>query len=129
MQKILILSYYFPPCNLTASERVQSYALFLNEMGYHPVIVTRNWDIPIVRPQNEHIKTGDQIIHESNKDYDVYYLPFKPNLQGKLFQKYFGTRLYFLYLVVAFVYGILENFTSLFTTYLPFYRFAKKIIE
>lgn len=129
MKKILILSYYFPPCNLTAAERVHSYALYLKEMGYHPVIVTRNWDIPVIQAQDEHRATGEKIKHEKNTDYEVYYLPFKPNLQGKLFVKYFGTQFYFLYLITAFVYGILENFTSYFTTYRSFYSFSEKLIK
>ena len=35
MKKILIISYFFPPCNLTASQRVSSWAKYLNKSGYY----------------------------------------------------------------------------------------------
>lgn len=129
LKKILILSYYFPPCNLTASERVQAYALYLNEFGYYPVIVTRNWDIPIKHARDEHKKTGHEILVEKRDNYEVHYLPFKPNLKSKLFAKLTGTRWYFLYLMIAFIYNVGENFSSRFTPFLPLLNYCKKLLK
>ena len=129
LKKILILSYYFPPCNLTASERVQAYALYLNEFGYYPVIVTRTWDIPINHARDEHKKSGRQILVEKRDNYEVHYLPFKPNLKNKLFDKFTGTPLYFLYLIVAFIFNVGENFSSRFTPFLPLLNHCKKLLK
>ena len=128
LKKVIILSDYFPPCNLTPAERIFSFACYLNEFGYYPIVVTRNWDIPILHSRDEHKRTGDRIIHEKKQNYEVYYLPFKPTLKNKLFEKFFGTKFYFLYLWIAFIYAIGENFSSLFTPYLPLYRLCKKLL-
>jgi glycosyltransferase involved in cell wall biosynthesis len=129
LKKIIILSYYFPPCNLTPSERIQSFAVYFHEMGYYPVIVTRNWDIPIRNSRDEHKKSGDRVIHEKNEQYEVYYLPSRPTLKSRLFEKYHGTRFYFLYLLASFLYGIGENFSSGFTSLQPLYRQCRKLLS
>ncbi|MFM7666825.1 MAG: glycosyl transferase family 1, partial [Bacteroidota bacterium] len=43
MKKVLIISYFFPPCNLTASNRIAGWKKHLPEFGIYPIIVTRNW--------------------------------------------------------------------------------------
>ncbi|MEO7047379.1 MAG: hypothetical protein ABI091_18900, partial [Ferruginibacter sp.] len=106
MKKILVLSYYFAPCNLTPAERVYSFAKYFNAMGYYPIIVTRNWDISINHARDEYEPTGNKIIHEKKDGYEVYYLPFRPGLKGRLFKKYYGTKYYFIYLFITFIYGI-----------------------
>ena len=129
MKKILILSYYFPPCNLTAAERVHSYALYLNEFGYYPIIVTRNWDIPIRQAKDEHKKTGSEILVDKHATYEVHYLPFKPNLKNRSFDKFTGTRWYFVYLIIAFLYNIGENISSRFTPFLPLLSHCKSLLK
>ncbi|MEO7049095.1 MAG: glycosyltransferase [Ferruginibacter sp.] len=129
MKKILVLSYYFAPCNLTPAERVYSFAKYFNDMGYYPVIVTRNWDIPINHARDEYKPTGNKIIHEKKDDFEVYYLPFRPGLKGRLFKKYYGTKYYFIYLFITFIYGIGENFSSAFTPFRSFYRHCNKLLS
>ncbi|MEO8766191.1 MAG: hypothetical protein ABI416_17950 [Ginsengibacter sp.] len=129
LKKVIILAYYFPPCNLTPAERIFSFATYLNEFGYYPIVVTRNWDIPILHSRDEHKKTGDRTIHEKKENYEVYYVPFKPTLKNILFEKFYGTKFYFLYLWTAFIYTFGENFSSLFTPYLPLYRQCKKLLQ
>ncbi len=129
MKKIIILSYFFPPSNLTPSERVHSFAVHLNELGYYPIVVTRNWDIPIRHSRDEHKKSGTKIVHEKHEHYEVYYLPFKPDLKNRLFEKLYGKKFYFLYLLTSFVYGVGENFSSAFTPFRPLYRFCKKLFS
>ena len=98
-------------------------------MGYYPIVVTRNWDISISHSRDEHKKTGNKIIHEINDGYEVYYLPFEPTLKNRLFEKFYGTRFYFLYLYTSFVYNIGENFSSYFTPLLPLYRHCKWLLS
>ena len=47
MKKILIISYFFPPCNLTPSQRTISWARLLHKHGYYPIVITRRWDTKI----------------------------------------------------------------------------------
>lgn len=129
LKKILILSYYYPPCNLTPSERVQAMSVYLNKFGYYPVIVTRNWDIPFKYAVDEHKRSGEKVKHEKYDTHEVYYIPFRPNLKDKLFEKFCGTKWYFLYLIIAFFYNVLENVSSRFTPYLPLYKAAKEILR
>lgn len=88
MQKILILSYFFPPCNLTPSQRVFSWAKFLNNYGYYPVFITRRWDYKIFSPKDISIQTPDEIIHETYPEYEVFYLPYSPSIKDRIFAKY-----------------------------------------
>lgn len=48
-------------------------------------MVTRHWNKPIKEPVDLHFADGDQIKKEENKDYTVYYIPYKQNLRDKLF--------------------------------------------
>lgn len=43
MKKILIASYYFPPCSMISAQRAKSFADNFHKFGLHPVIVTRHW--------------------------------------------------------------------------------------
>tara|TARA_B100001287_G_scaffold72444_1_gene60071 strand:- start:3173 stop:4459 length:1287 start_codon:yes stop_codon:yes gene_type:complete len=74
MKKILIISYFFPPSNITGGYRVFSWAKYLNNFGVYPIIVTRRWD--------ENSEKG--IIYKKFEGYEVYYLPYKENLRDKI---------------------------------------------
>ncbi|MDD2636379.1 MAG: hypothetical protein PHW82_12885 [Bacteroidales bacterium] len=87
MQKILIIAYFFPPCNLTASRRVESFAKYLHCFGIYPIIVTRKWEKEIKSPSDILQRTSSQIEVIQNDNYEVHYLPYKPCLRDKLFQK------------------------------------------
>lgn len=128
LKKVLILTYYFPPCNLTPAERVFSFASYLEEYGYYPIVITRNWDIAINDFSDEYKKTGDHVIHKINSNFEVYYVPFKPTFKDNLFAKLYGTRIYFIYLITAFIYSFGENFSSAFTSYFPLYKLCKKVL-
>src|SRR5688500_10355854 len=43
VKKILIVSYYFPPCNIVSAQRAHSFAENFRRHGLHPIIVTRHW--------------------------------------------------------------------------------------
>jgi len=87
MKKVLIISYFFPPCNLTASQRIKGWANYLSNYGYYPTIVTRNWDHPINSPEDVLISSGDKLIHEKNEQFEVYYLPYKASNRDLIFSK------------------------------------------
>ncbi len=88
LKKILIISYFFPPCSLTASARVQSWAKWLYKFGYYPVIISRKWEKELKTLKDVSIPSSDGVLHEKHKNYEVYYLPYKGNLRDKIYQKY-----------------------------------------
>ncbi|MEZ5003142.1 MAG: hypothetical protein R2730_08885 [Chitinophagales bacterium] len=85
MEKVLIIGYFYPPCNLTPSQRMHSWAKYLHEFGYHPVIVTRKWEKKVETLKDASFPTsrGDKVIHEQN--YEVHYVPYNSNLRDKIF--------------------------------------------
>jgi glycosyltransferase involved in cell wall biosynthesis len=85
MKKILILSYFYHPCSLTASNRVSGFAKHLNKFGIFPVIITRNWDLPINTPEDVLKSTGSSVKHEIFDSHEVYYLPYKSSLRDRIF--------------------------------------------
>lgn len=103
MKKLLIISYCFPPCNLTSSQRVLSWAKYLPEYGWHPIIVCRKWEKEIKVNSNQYVSTElKKVEHEINDGHEIYWLPYKANLRDRLLQnkKFFLIRklLSFLYL-------------------------------
>lgn len=85
MKRILLLTYYFPPCNLTASQRPYSWARYLNRFGYYPIVITRNWEVPIAEPRDAHRAAGLGVVHEICDGYEVYRVPFVPGWRDRLF--------------------------------------------
>ena len=85
MKKILILSYFFKPCSLTAANRVSGFAKHLNSVGIYPIIVTRNWDLPIKTAEDVLKSTGKSIKHEVFPSHEIYYLPYKSSLRDRVF--------------------------------------------
>ncbi len=129
MKKVLILSYYFSPANLTPSERVSSFAQGLKENGYEPIVVTRDWSHNVKKMGDAFLSSGSTIKEENNLGYKVYYVPYQSNLAQRMFKKFSGTKLYPLYLVMSFLYKIVENYTSFFTNLIPLYKQCEAILQ
>lgn len=92
--KILIISYFYPPCPLTAAQRVGSFVRYLPNFGFYPIVVTRNWDITDQTPTGLLGDCGQNEIHEQNEDHEVYYLPYHSSLRDRLFAKGKSARIY-----------------------------------
>ncbi len=88
MKKVLILSYFFPPCNLTAAQRSQSWANYLSTYGYRPIVITRRWDEKISHLSDVSKSTPNEVKHEVHKNYEVFYLPYHSNLRDKIYVKH-----------------------------------------
>ena len=84
LEKILIISYFYPPCNLTASQRVESWAKYLNKSGYYPIIITRKWEKQVKSFDDCHYSTSKEVLIEKNETYEVYYCPYSANLRDRL---------------------------------------------
>ena len=128
-KKVLIITYFFPPCNLTAGQRSLGWAKYLKEFGYEPVIIARNWEQIINGPEDMHHASGEKIITEENSDYTVHYLPFKGNLRDRLYSKYGKTRFTLMRKALSLFELIGHHF---FTSLIPFHnlhRFADRYIQ
>ncbi len=85
MKKIVLISYYYPPCNYVPSSRVKSFVDSLNNKNYSVTVFTRHW-------------TGDEstwldfisnsrkqeITVENENNNEIYYLPFKETEYPKI---------------------------------------------
>ena len=129
MEKVLILSYFFPPCNLTPSQRVISWAKYLNEFGYYPVIITRRWDYKINTPNDSSIKTPSDIIHEKYPEYEVYYLPYSPNLKDRIYSRYGEKKKVLLRKFLSFAELILQNISVRIIPFNNIYFFSLKYLK
>lgn len=129
LKKVLILSYFFPPCNLTAAQRSLGWAKYLNKFGYYPVFITRNWEHHINGPEDMHHHSGTEIIHEQYETHAVYYLPFKGNLRDRLYSRYGKNRMNYIRKALSFVELIGHHY---FTSLIPFsniYHFADQYLS
>lgn len=84
MKKVLIISYFFPPCNLTASHRVSSWANHLSKSGYYSIVVTRKWERHVQSFKDCHYPTSDGVAIEKHDHYEVHYTSYKANLRDRL---------------------------------------------
>lgn len=125
MRKILIISYFFPPSNLTASERVSGWAKNLSKFGYYPIVITRNWDVQGPLEKDRLRRSGSKVEIVRNDGYEVHYLPYKPSLRDHCLNK----DLYFLSKVLTFFELVVRNF---FISVIPFHNlcaYTKKMLE
>ncbi len=88
MEPVLILSYFYPPCNLTASQRTDAWVRYFPEFGLEPILITRNWDIPIKNQYDINLPTGEKERVEKLDIGEVHYLPFKGNLRDRIQAKH-----------------------------------------
>ena len=87
MKKVLIISYFFPPCNLTASNRIAGWEKHLPEFGFYPIIVTRNWIGSELTAEERLMDSGSELRVEKKYHSEVHYLPYLASLRDKLFRK------------------------------------------
>lgn len=130
MQKVLILSYFFPPCNLTASQRAYGWALYLKRFGYYPVIITRNWDYPINNSLDLVKSSGKEIKIEKFDSYEVHYLPYQANLRDRLLRK--TKKSWFIRLLgksLTFLELLTQNFITRILPYSSLYRYSNHILS
>jgi glycosyltransferase involved in cell wall biosynthesis len=84
MKKILIISYYFEPCSLTASQRTTFWARNLTSFGYYPIIITRNWNNNISKPEDVFQIEKNEYNFKKTETHDVFYLPYIQNLRDRI---------------------------------------------
>lgn len=129
MKKVLIISYFFPPCSLTASERVFSWAKWLNKFGYYPVIVTRKWENRLKALKDVSIPTTPGVEHVKKQEYEVYYLPYNGNLRDILYSKYGADKFKFIRHGLTFLELFFQYFYNKAIPYHNIYGFSRKLLK
>lgn len=129
-EPIIILSYFSPPCNLTPSERIFSWAKYLKNGNYYPIIITRNWDVPVKNSTTDmFLSSGNEVVVKKFDDYEVHYLPYRANWKDKLFLYTVGEPWYIFYLAAAFVFNLFKYvLLSINPTY-SFVAYTRQIIR
>jgi hypothetical protein len=129
LKKVLIISYFFPPCNLTASQRALSWAKYLHQFGYFPLIITRKWETHLSKLQDMSFGTSDGVLHEKNDDYEVYYLPYKPNFRDKIFISFGEKKWSVLRRALTFLELLFQPFFTAAIPYSNLFDFSKAIAK
>ncbi|NQY68707.1 MAG: hypothetical protein HRT72_13415 [Flavobacteriales bacterium] len=119
MHKVLIVSYFFPPSDITGGFRVYSWAKHLNTFGIFPVVVTRQW------------ATNSSLTIEHNKydNYEVYACPYHENLRDRIYSNSSLNRIRFLGKVLTGLEMVLQNFFIDVMPYKNLYYESLKILK
>lgn len=129
-KKVIVFSYFYSPCNLTPSERIQSFVEALSQHGYYPIIVTRNWDNSILNSTSDVFKSsGDKLRIEQFEQHEIHYLPYKSSIKDKLFLRFDGTKFYSIYLIAALIFSFWNLVNIKKSTYSNFYSYLKKLLD
>lgn len=86
MKKILLISYFYPPCTLTAAQRVGSLHQELHRLGFLVTAVSRKWEGPVHTFVDMHSPTSDGITEEFEEYGKVIRVPYLPNRRDRLLQ-------------------------------------------
>ena len=128
MKEVLIISYFYPPCTLTAAQRPAGWVKYLPQFGYKPILITRNWDVTLSKPEDQLRDAGDQLFIEKTEKHEVHYLPYKASLRDRLFNSK-KSILKKCSKIFTFINGIGENFSNQFIPFGDFYDYAEHLIQ
>jgi len=77
MEKILIISYFFPPSRFTAASRPFAWFKYLHLFGYYPIIVTVDWEA-YLEPEKVATKYPKVVVE---KEGEVHFVPLHPSIK------------------------------------------------
>ena len=128
MREVLIISYFYPPCTLTAAQRPAGWVKYLPQFGYKPIVITRNWDVTLSKPEDQLKDAGSQLCIEKSETHEVHYLPYNASLRDRLFN---CKNLLFKKCskIFTFMNSIGENFSNQFIPFGDFYDYAENLIQ
>lgn len=129
MKRVLILTYFFPPGNFAGSYRIQSWAKYLIEFGYYPVVVTRKWEETMNDYSDMSKQTSEGIEHHKFENFEVYYLPYKPNRRDRLLAKHGKEKYLFYRKVLTFIEIFFQNITNSVIPFRNLYSFSKHLLK
>ncbi|MCB9257619.1 MAG: hypothetical protein H6579_10845 [Chitinophagales bacterium] len=130
MQKVLIISYFFPPCNLTAANRIGSWQQYLPSQGFYPIILTRNWTGKELTEEDRLLSSGNTLRLVQNENSEIHYLPYKSSLRDRFFIKGKSNKLFAILSKVLTLYHLIfQNFSVKAIPYYNIYFHAKDLLK
>lgn len=130
MKKILIISYFSPPCNLTAANRVGSWMQHLPEHNIHPILITRNWTGEELTEESRLADSGNEIRIEKQKNSSTYYMPYRASLRDRFYIKGKHHKVFALLSKVLTLYQLVfQNFCLYSIPYSNVYHQARALLK
>ena len=124
MQKVLILSYYYPPSAFVGGERTEYWANHLSDYGIYPIILTRQWNDAQNNLLEKNEQTELKII--KNENHEVHYLPLESTLKNRISHKPHLSYLRKALVFSQFIFGRIHiNLSS----YKKFYNYSQDILK
>lgn len=106
------------------------WANYLSSFGYFPTIVTRNWDLPINSPEDALLSSGQELKHEKNEKYEVFYLPYKASKRDEIYSKNKENRnLQKISKLFTLNDLVFENYSNRFIPFANMYEFAREKLK
>lgn len=127
MRNVLIVSYFYPPCSLTAAQRPAGWVKYLPSYGYRPIVITRNWNVPLQQPEDQLRDAGIQLEIEETDTHEVHYLPYRSSIRDRLFTSK-NSLLKKTSKVFTLVNSFGENYANCFIPFGAIYAYAEKLI-
>ena len=127
MKEILIITYFYPPCTLTAAQRPAGWVKYLYDFGYRPIVITRNWNLKISKPEDQLKDAGNDVVIDHSEKAEIHYLPYKASLRDRIFNSSNpilkkGSK------ILTLINCIGENYSNRFIPFSNFYDYASKLI-
>ena len=128
MKAVLILSYFYPPCTLTAAQRPAGWVKYLHTFGYRPTVITRSWENEIRTPGDQLKNSGTETLITTGEHFDVHILPYTASYRDQLFNS--SSKLVKkTSKILTLVNAIGENFSNRFIPFRNMYDYASLLIK
>ncbi|MFC2176510.1 hypothetical protein ACFLR1_06045 [Bacteroidota bacterium] len=128
VKKILIISYFYPPCGLTASQRSGSWPTIFKKNGITANVLTRKWEAPIKKMADVGLQTTSDVSYEETDFGKVVRVPHNATLRDRLYSK--GEREFVLVRrALSLVQVFAQNLFLKWSPYAALYSEARKICK
>ena len=128
MKEVLILSYFYPPCTLTAAQRPAGWVKYLHTFGYRPTVITRSWENEIRTPGDQLKNSGKETLITTGEHFDVHILPYTASYRDQLFNS--SSKLVKkTSKILTLVNAIGENFSNRFIPFRNMHDYASLLIK
>lgn len=127
-RKILIISYFFPPCNLVGAQRPYSWFRYFHEFGLYPVVITRHWNREVNTLADASLPDSASLKVEKHEWGEVHYLPYTGTPRDRFLAR-FGNRFSAVRKVLTVAELVLQFLFFRFNPYRFFYRYAERLLN
>ena len=82
MNKILVISYFYPPANFVGADRPSGWIRHFNKSDIYPIVITRNWNPGQTDTFSKVLDNNLKI--EYNQNHEIHRLPYKRSIRDRL---------------------------------------------